>query len=125
MVDALEEIHNEGFLHQDVKPENFRIQGNRVYLIDFGLSDNFFFDGTHKSRERIGFQGTPLFSSIKSLQGYSQSRRDDLESLGYSILYMMNPDYRQIPWAEIDLTDFPMMLKYKKEFLGIRGKNDD
>jgi len=58
-------------------------------------------DGKHLPRERYGFEGTPFYGSIKALQGFTLSRRDDMEGLGYTILHLMNPSYSQIPWYKI------------------------
>lgn len=98
MVEGLEKLHKAGFIHKDIKPDNYRIHNDIVMMIDFGLSQQFIKNGIHDARSRIGFEGSPFFSSINALQGYSLSRRDDLESLGYSILYMMNPPHQYIPW---------------------------
>jgi serine/threonine protein kinase len=91
MLDAIEELHGVGYIHKDVKPDNFRIQDNRVVIIDFGLIMEYKRDGKHFPRERYGFEGTPFYGSIRALQGYTLSRRDDLESLGYSFLYLLDP----------------------------------
>ena len=41
MIEAVEEMHNCGYVHSDVKPDNFRIMNNRVVLIDFGISSRY------------------------------------------------------------------------------------
>ena len=50
MIEAVEEMHSYGFIHQDIKPDNYRVMNNRVVLIDFGKT-NFYIetDGSHKS----------------------------------------------------------------------------
>lgn len=45
-------------------------------------------NGKHKNIGQFGFSGTPEFDSIKGLEGYTLSRRDDLETLGYTLLYL-------------------------------------
>jgi serine/threonine protein kinase len=100
MIEAIEIIHNLDYIHKDIKPDNFRVHDNKLLLIDFGLSMKLTRpDGTHLPRERYGFEGTLFFGSIRALQGYTLSRRDDIECIGYSILYLMNPDLHFIPWA--------------------------
>jgi serine/threonine protein kinase len=72
MIQAVEELHRFGYVHQDIKPENFRIMNNRVVLIDFGIAAKYLDDdGSHKSIWRLGFQGTPFYGSVKAHQGYS------------------------------------------------------
>lgn len=56
MLETLQEMHEAGFLHQDVKPDNFRItEDNRVIIIDFGLVNEFRATGRHKPRGKYGF----------------------------------------------------------------------
>lgn len=47
---------------------------------------------------RYGFQGTPFFSSISALEGFSHSRKDEIESLAYSLMYLIDP--MSIPWLD-------------------------
>ena len=41
MIEAVEQMHNAGFIHKDIKPDNFRIKDNKVVLIDFGIAINY------------------------------------------------------------------------------------
>jgi len=41
MIQALESLHDLGYLHQDIKPDNIMRRGNELVLIDMGLSDNY------------------------------------------------------------------------------------
>lgn len=50
----------------------------------------------HKSPSRFGFQGTPYFGSTRSLDGYNLGRKDDIESLGYTFMYLVDP--LNLPW---------------------------
>ena len=71
MIEAVEEMHSYGFVHNDIKLDNYRIMKNRVVLIDFGLTNAYLEkDGRHKSLWRQGFQGTPFNGSVQALQGY-------------------------------------------------------
>ena len=56
MIETVEEMHSFGFIHQNIKPDNFRIMNNRVVLIDFGLTKRFFDgDGKRNKLWRLGF----------------------------------------------------------------------
>ena len=92
MISRLEEFHNCGFLHRDIKPDNFCLGGKNlkdIYLIDFGLSLSYLDQaGEHVPMlTNKGFVGTPRYASKNSHNGVSQSRRDDLESLGFVLMY--------------------------------------
>ncbi|TNV84535.1 hypothetical protein FGO68_gene13904 [Halteria grandinella] len=113
MVDAIKEMHDLGFLHQDIKPDNFRIHNDTVKLLDFGLVNEYMPNGNHKEQGRYGFQGTPMFGSIHSLDGFTLSRRDDLESIGYTIMFLQNEN--QIPWK--DQINTREILSSKRNFL--------
>ena len=92
MINILEEIHNQGVIHRDIKTENFMLHNEEIYLIDFGLSSIFLDEnmnhlhGKHNSSFIIG---TPKFISIHVHNGKDPSRRDDIISLLY--LYPTSP----------------------------------
>jgi serine/threonine protein kinase len=87
----LEEIHKAGYIHLDINPDNLRMKNNQLYFLDFGMSKSYLKD----SGEHIAYcdkslrKGTPVFCSINTLYYRSLSRRDDLESLGYTMLYIV------------------------------------
>lgn len=103
VVEGLEEIHTCGYLHRDVKPDNIAVAWDpadpTVYLIDFGLSCRYQRAGTHVIyTEEQEFSGTPYFASLNSVRGVRPSRRDDLESLGYVMLFFLQGS---LPWFSI------------------------
>ena len=102
MLDCLKQMHRAGYIHQDVKPDNFMISqdDHKVRILDMGLVMEFKRDGNHKSLGKYGFQGTPHFGSMSGLSGYTLSRRDDVESLGYSIMCLI--DKENVPWIQTD-----------------------
>jgi len=102
MVDALREMHEVKYVHRDVKLENFLIKGDTIKIIDFGLSSEFQKAGQpHVLHQTMGgFQGTLIFASINTLYDFNGFRRDDLESLGYSIMFLIDKD--KVPWRGLD-----------------------
>jgi len=83
---------------------------NQIYLLDFGLSE-FFIDRatrTHVQNRLRPPCGTPRYMSIRTHQFRQQSRRDDLESLGYLLLYFLKKG--NLPWQGITATDVKSMI---------------
>ncbi|EEQ82997.1 hypothetical protein NCER_100199 [Vairimorpha ceranae BRL01] len=100
MLKSIEMVHNSHFVHRDIKPDNFvfDIEEKNLYLIDFGLAKEYRDPRTHVHREiryDKSLTGTARYASIRTHQGYEQSRRDDLESLGYCLLYFLKG---RLPW---------------------------
>lgn len=79
--------------------------GEQVYLIDFGTSRRYLDDnGTHiKPANMFQMRGSANFSSLRTHKGEDASRRDDLESLVYSMIYLDNGF--TLPWAYIEQID--------------------
>ena len=95
MIERIKVLHDKGFVHCDIKPGNFLINNNIIYLIDFGISHSYIRDNKHiRYCKTTFYKGTKKYSSINSLYGFSQSRRDDLESLGYLFMSLLIT----VPW---------------------------
>ncbi|KAH1244989.1 Casein kinase 1-like protein 3 [Glycine max] len=91
MLTRIEYMHSKGFLHRDIKPDNFLMglgrKSNQVYIIDFGLAKRYRDPNTNKHipyRENKSLTGTARYASCNTHMGIEQSCRDDLESLGYA-----------------------------------------
>ncbi|KAJ9161136.1 Casein kinase I isoform delta [Coniochaeta hoffmannii] len=98
-ISRIEYIHTKGFLHRDIKPDNFLMgigrQGNTLYTIDFGLAKEFSDAERCKNAEGLRLGGTRRYASIRNHNGREQSRGDDLESLGYVFVYFARGS---LPW---------------------------
>jgi casein kinase 1 delta len=102
MISRVEYIHSKNFIHRDVKPDNFLMglgkKGNLVYIIDFGLAKKYRDARTHQHiayRENKNLTGTARYASINTHLGIEQSRRDDMESEGYVMMYFLRGS---LPW---------------------------
>ena len=109
MLSVIEHIHNKGVIHRDIKPENFVLgkepesNPKYLYLIDFGLSK--FFDKNSFNdiiTNKKSLTGTPRYASINAQRGLEQSMRDDLESIGYVLIYFLKG---KLPWMGINDRD--------------------
>ncbi|EDQ90308.1 uncharacterized protein MONBRDRAFT_16552 [Monosiga brevicollis MX1] len=105
MIERLEYVHTRHFLHRDIKPDNFLLgvdkRASTVYVIDFGLAKRY---RDPKTGQHIAYRtdkqltGTARYASINTHKGVEQARRDDMESLGYVLLYFLRG---ALPWQGI------------------------
>ncbi|KAL7071563.1 hypothetical protein ACQ4LE_009454 [Meloidogyne hapla] len=110
MIHRIRHLHQRGFIHRDIKPENFLMglppgKESTLYLIDFGLARRYRFrEGENRTLTHIPFRrgrsfiGTAKYASLNSHKNIELSRRDDLESLAYVLIELVNGN---LPWKNI------------------------
>jgi serine/threonine protein kinase len=104
VLDRLEVLHGHGYIHGDIAPENFLVGLNNdspfVFMVDFGRCKRFKnrANGQHIGyKENVHYPYNPVFSSVNAHNNVQASRRDDIESLLYMILYLR---LGKLPWAK-------------------------
>lgn len=117
MINLVEKLHENGFVHRDLKPQNFVIEYHdylypkypELFLIDYGLAKTFV-ESDNKTHspftQKKNLKGTVRYASINTHLGIDQSRRDDLQSLVFILVYM---SLGKLPWQNL------MKSKDKKE----------
>jgi len=101
IIDRLEWIHSNNFVHRDIKPDNFLVgtnDPNVIYIIDFGLCKKYRSSKTGKHilpNIKKNFSGNIRFCSSNVIRGKESSRRDDIISLGYMLIYFIK---KGLPW---------------------------
>jgi len=105
-IDILETIHKNYVLHRDIKPQNFMISNEEIFLIDFGFSCFYVDDKVEHLpvSETQNIVGTPKYVSYHVHDGITNSRRDDLISLGYLYIYLC---CRELPWDTLKSEPVP------------------
>ena len=143
MVKIIEEIHEKGIIHRDLKPANFLLKTNEkniseIYLIDFGLAKSFLDEKQRhyslKTNEDI--VGTRRYMSINTHQGLTSSRRDDIESFGYIMMFLYHGILpwqnqksmkdvvtikQEIKWSTETISEFMLIIMYARN-LGFTDK---
>lgn len=106
-IDILENIHKHYVIHRDIKPQNLMIKDGELNMIDFGFA-TFFVDDKREHKiqttDNTNIIGTPKYISINIHNGIEPSRRDDLISVAYMLIYLT---YGELEWDYIPICDNP------------------
>ncbi|KAL6101395.1 vrk2 [Pungitius sinensis] len=104
LVDVLEYIHENEYVHADIKAANLMLccrDPEKVYLADYGLSYRYCPDGVHKEYQenpKKGHNGTIEYTSLDAHRGVAPSRRGDLQILGFCLLHWL---CGSLPWDQL------------------------
>ena len=123
MISILQFIHDKHIIHRDIKPDNFVMGLNKknanLYLLDFGLAKKYRSSRTlvqYPYIKKKKLTGTARYASIHALEEMEQSRRDDMESVGYLIIYFLRGN---LPWQGLKIKSkedkYKKILDKKKE----------
>ncbi|CAJ0591433.1 unnamed protein product [Cylicocyclus nassatus] len=110
---ALKNLHELGYIHRDVKPDNFVIgkslYRNIIFVMDFGMSTKYEKTTANLPKEsRYKFIGTPKYAARATHQGRVVNRKEDMESWFYMVIELFGTDY--LPWSlEEDLDKMHFM----------------
>ena len=123
MINILKFIHDNHIIHRDIKPDNFVMgineKNQNLYILDFGLAKKY-----RSSKNLVQYPlikkkkltGTARYASINALEEYEQSRRDDLESVSYVLMYFLRGN---LPWqglkVKVKEERYQKILEKKKE----------
>ena len=107
MIKRIQFVHSKYHLHRDIKPDNFMTgrgaNEDKIYIIDFGLAKKYYSTSKHqhiKFCEGKHLIGTARYCGRNAHRGYEQGRRDDIESIGYVLMYFL---VGMLPWQGLKL----------------------
>ena len=124
-ISRLEYVHSKNYIHRDIKPSNFLVgnpDNSQLYLIDFGNARKYKSSKTGKHIKLVKSNkvyGSLIFLSTNALKGIEQTRKDDLEALGYVIIYLY---IGSLPWSSFkhkNLTQGVLKIREERKKISI------
>jgi len=120
VINLLKTIHDKGLVHRDIKPENFLLSRNpndtNIYIIDFGFCKSYLIDDDKHIpyKQTHNLIGSNTYASINAHNFRELSRRDDLESLGYMLIYFY---LGSLAWQQQETLNTKERIVYLKQFI--------
>jgi serine/threonine protein kinase len=120
IINNIEYLHFKGYLHRDIKPENFLMglgkKLSQIFTIDYANATPYLDTVTKEhvpiKDNRKSLYGTIRYVSINTHKGILNSRRDDLEAIGYMLIYFMKG---RLPWMDIKSNSLTEKLEKTKQ----------
>ena len=116
MLQLIQKLHDKGVVHGDIKPDNFVYETaeelNKIQLLDFGLSHIM-----SNPPPYAHIIGSPRYASVRVLEGEFPTKCDDLESLGYLLIYLLKG---HLPWQQNKNCSTTNTLPDDKDFVAIK-----
>lgn len=111
MLKRIKLLHEKEMLHRDIKPENFMIgrgdNSNKIYLIDLSFCKRYMQNNKHIEEKAINnIIGTVNYVSVNVHNRIEPSRRDDLESFAYILIFLIEG---KLPWENNSIGDIYML----------------
>ncbi len=96
MLEIIKQFHKRNFVHRDIKPDNYALDPTftKLYLLDLGLATT----SGEDEEQKASFAGTSSFASINMLKGLRPTARDDIESIGYTLIHLFT---KSLPWSKL------------------------
>ena len=101
VINTLRDIHNLGIVHRDLKPPNICLNNNlEPFIIDFGMAKKIITNNKHIEERTIhNIIGSPNYISLNVINLKEPTRRDDMESVMYILIYMILNDKQYINYT--------------------------
>ena len=126
ILNRIEIIHKKHYIHRNINPDNICIgnddKTNIIILKNYGQSKRFKNDKTNQHipyRESKPFIGNSLYASVNAHLGAELSRRDDLISIGYILIYFLKG---MLPWHDIKIKGDDRLAKIMEKKINISNE---